>query len=123
MRLASIRSLFRHATASDPLLLPVAQRVLAIPAKRFERVAVAHLTRDHMQSLLDAPDASTETGLRNRVPLTLMYNTGARVSSSLGSFLAGTHACSAVSVAGHSLNAAPVYRSWRRAREQLELGL
>jgi site-specific recombinase XerD len=80
VRLAAIRSFFRHATASDPLLLPVAQRVLAIPAKRFERVAVAHLTRDHMQSLLDAPDASTETGLRDRVLLTLMYNTGARVS-------------------------------------------
>jgi site-specific recombinase XerD len=80
VRLAAIRSFVRHATASDPLLLPVAQRVLAIPSKRFERVAVAHLTREHMQLLLDAPDISTETGLRDRVLLTLMYNTGARVS-------------------------------------------
>jgi len=80
VRLAAIRSFVRHATASDPLLLPVAQRVLAIPSKRFERVAVAHLTREHMQLLLHAPDISTETGLRDRVLLTLMYNTGARVS-------------------------------------------
>lgn len=80
VRLAAIRSFLRHATASDPLLLPLAQRVLAIPAKRFERAAVAHLTREHMQSLLDATDSSNETGLRDRVLLTIMYNTGARVS-------------------------------------------
>jgi site-specific recombinase XerD len=33
-----------------------------------------------MQHLLDAPDASTKAGLRDRVLLMLMYNTGARVS-------------------------------------------
>jgi len=79
LRLTAIRSFVRHATASDPLLLPVAQRVLAIPTKRFERGAVEHLTREQMQVLLETPD-STETGLRDRVLLTLMYNTGARVS-------------------------------------------
>ncbi len=80
LRLAAIRSFIRNATASDPLLLPVAQRVLAIPTKRFERAAVGHLTREQMQLLLDMPDASTVAGLRDRVLLTLMYNTGARVS-------------------------------------------
>lgn len=80
LRLAGIRSFIRYATASDPLLLPVAQRVLAIPTKRFERGAVGHLSRAQMQLLIDAPDASTKTGLRDRVLLTLMYNTGARVS-------------------------------------------
>lgn len=80
LRLAAIRSFIRNATAFDPLLLPMAQRVLAIPSKRFERAAVEHLTREQKLLLLDAPDASTETGLRDRVLLTLMYNTGARVS-------------------------------------------
>ena len=36
-RLAAIRSSIRHAAAANPLLLAMAQRVLAIPAKRFER--------------------------------------------------------------------------------------
>jgi len=42
-RLAAIRSFVRFAVASNPPLLPVAQRVLAIPSKRFERGIVKHL--------------------------------------------------------------------------------
>jgi integrase/recombinase XerD len=79
-RLAAIRSFFRFVTASDPLLLPITQRVLAIPSKRFEREVVGYLQPSQVQALLDAPDMSTRTGLRDRVLVTLMYNTGARVS-------------------------------------------
>lgn len=79
-RLAAIRSFFRFATAADPLLLPIAQRILAIPSKRFEREVVGYLQAHQVQALLDAPDMSTRTGLRDRVLVTLMYNTGARVS-------------------------------------------
>jgi integrase/recombinase XerD len=79
-RLAAIRSFLRHAAAADPLLLPVAQRVLAIPVKRFERAAVGHLTREQVQAVLDAPDATTLAGQRDRILLMLLYNTGARVS-------------------------------------------
>jgi len=84
VRLAAIRSFFRFATASDPLLLPIAQRILAIPSKRFERRAIGYLQASQVQALLDAPDLSTRTGLRDRVLLTLMYNTGARVSELAG---------------------------------------
>jgi integrase/recombinase XerD len=83
-RLAAVRSFLRHAVASDPLLLPVAQRVLAIPAKRFERATVGHLTKEQVQAILDAPDVSTLTGQRDRVLLMLLYNTGARVSELAG---------------------------------------
>jgi integrase/recombinase XerD len=79
-RLAAIRSFIRHALAFDPLLLPIAQQVLAIPSKRFQRTIVGHLTQKQMQALMDASDPSTRAGLRDRVLLTLMYNTGARVS-------------------------------------------
>lgn len=79
-RLAAIRSFIRYTSSVDPLLLPVAQRLLAIPAKRFELTNVAYLSRKQIQSLLEAPDASTITGQRDRVLLMLMYNTGARVS-------------------------------------------
>ncbi len=79
-RLAAIRSFIRHAASAEPLLLPVAQRLLAIPVKRFEQPVLGYLTREQIQSLLDAPDASSRTGLRDRVLLILMYNTGARVS-------------------------------------------
>jgi integrase/recombinase XerD len=83
-RLAAIRSFFRFATASDPLLLPITQRILAIPSKRFERRVIGYLQPAQVQALLDASDVSTRAGLRDRVLVTLMYNTGARVSELAG---------------------------------------
>ena len=79
-RLAAIRSFTRYAASADPLFLSMAQRVLSIPLKRFDRVEVEHLTRSQMQALLDAPDPTTSIGLRDQALLMLMYNTGARVS-------------------------------------------
>ena len=83
-RRAAIRSFLRHATAGDPLLLPLAQRVLAIPPKRFERASVGYLTTEQMQAILDSPDVLTESGQRDRLLLMLLYNTGARVSEIAG---------------------------------------
>ena len=97
-RLTAIRSFIRHAAAPDPLLLPIAQRVLAIPAKRFERRTVRHLTRKQMHVLLQSADTSTPAGQRDRLLLTLMYNTGARVSE-----LAGLKVCDVQLDAGGSV--------------------
>jgi site-specific recombinase XerD len=83
-RLAAIRSFLRYVTAADPLLLPVAQRVLAIPAKRFERASVGHLTREQIQTIVDSPNTTTLSGQRDQVLLMLLYNTGARVSELAG---------------------------------------
>jgi integrase/recombinase XerD len=80
LRLAAIRSFMRHAMAFDPVLLSVAQRVLAIPTKRFNRHPVGYLTRPQVQAVLDASDSATAIGRRDRVLFILMYNTGARVS-------------------------------------------
>ena len=43
-----------------------------------------YLTREEMQAVLDAPDAATWAGQRDRVLLAVMYNTGARVSEVVG---------------------------------------
>jgi site-specific recombinase XerD len=83
-RRAAIRSFLRHATAGNPLLLPLAQRVLAIPSKRFERASIGYLTPEQMQAILDSPDLLTESGERDRLLLMLFYNTGARVSEIAG---------------------------------------
>lgn len=73
-RRAAIRSFLRYAAAANPLLLPVAQRVLAIPAKRFERASVGYLTRDQIQAIIDQPDITTFSGQRDRVLLMLLYS-------------------------------------------------
>ncbi len=80
LRLAAIRSFMRYASLRDPTSLPVAQRVLAIPTKRFDRPLLGFLTRVEMQALLDAPDRSTWGGQRDATLLATLYNTGARVS-------------------------------------------
>jgi integrase/recombinase XerD len=83
-RRAAIRCFIRYAAAAEPQLLLVAQRVLAIPAKRFERASVSYLTQEQMQVILDAPDIATFSGRRDRILLLLLYNTGARTSELAG---------------------------------------
>jgi len=80
LRLTAIRSFMRYASVRDPTALPVAQRVVAIPAKRFDRPALEFLSREEITALLDAPDRGTWSGQRDAVLLATLYNTGARVS-------------------------------------------
>ena len=83
-RLAALRSFVQYAAARDPTAWPLARRVLAIPAKRYDRPLLGYLTREEMQAVLNAPDAATWAGRRDRVLLAVMYNTGARVSEAIG---------------------------------------
>lgn len=79
-RLAAIHSFMRYAGVRDPASLPVTTRVLAIPAKRFDRPVLGYLSREQITAILTAPDRSTWSGHRDTVLLATIYNTGARVS-------------------------------------------
>ena len=68
------------AGAREPTLLPVAQRVLAIPVKRFDLPVLGYLSREEITAIIDAPDRSTWSGQRDAVLFAVLYNTGARVS-------------------------------------------
>ena len=70
-------------SSRDPVSLPIAQRVRAIPLKRFARPALTFLSREEVAAVLDAPDGSTWSGHRDRVLFTMLYNTGARVSEAI----------------------------------------
>ena len=80
LRLTAIRSFMSYASLREPSLLPVAQRVLAIPVKRFDRPVLGYLSRDEITAIIDAPDRSTWSGQRDAVLFAVLYNTGARVS-------------------------------------------
>lgn len=80
LRLTAIRSFMRYAALRNPIYLPLVERVLAIPAKRFDRPMLDFLSRQEIEALLDAPDRSTWSGYRDHVMFTTFYNTGARVS-------------------------------------------
>lgn len=83
-RLAAIRAFVSYASSRDPTALPLTRRVLAIPAKRFDRPVLGYLTRAEMEAVLGAPDRGDWSGRRDRALFTLMYNTGARVSEAVG---------------------------------------
>jgi site-specific recombinase XerD len=79
-RLAAIHSFMRYAAVRDPASLPITARVLAIPAKRFDRPVLGYLSREQVAAILAAPDRRTWSGRRDAVLLATAYNTGARVS-------------------------------------------
>ena len=79
-RLAAIRAFLHYAALQEPTALPQIQRVLAIPMKRFDRPMVGFLTREEIEAILIAPDTTAWSGQRDVVLLTILYNTGARVS-------------------------------------------
>lgn len=80
VRLSAIHSFFRYLGSQYPQHLYLAQRVLSIPFKRTQIREIHHLEFAEIQAVLNAVDRSTREGRRDFVLLSLMFNTGARVS-------------------------------------------
>lgn len=80
LRLTAIRSFYRYAAHEEPAQSGLIQRVLAMPAKRYEKKLIGFLTRPEIEALLSAPDLSTWVGRRDRVLLLIAVQTGLRLS-------------------------------------------
>ena len=80
IRLAAIRSFFRYVALHEPRHAAQAQRVLAMPSKRYTRRDVAFLDQDEIDALLRAPDLRTRNGRRDRALLVVAVQTGLRAS-------------------------------------------
>jgi site-specific recombinase XerD len=83
-RLAAINSFFRFLEYRVPSCLDQARRIHAIPMKKTDQALVGYLLRDELQALLDAPDTSTVSGIRDRAMLHLAFAAGMRVSELVG---------------------------------------
>lgn len=84
LRLTAIRSLFSHAALRHPEHAASIQRVLAIPAKRFDKPIVSFLTATEVDALVGSPDLSSWEGRRDRALLLTAVQTGLRVSELTG---------------------------------------
>jgi site-specific recombinase XerD len=82
-RLAAVRSFFRYAALREPAHSDQITRVLSIPQNRQDKAQVAYLTTVQEHALVDAPDAGTWEGHRDRAFITLALHTGLRVSELL----------------------------------------
>lgn len=80
VRLAAIHSFFRYVALHAPEHSAVAQRVLAMPSKRYIRCPIAFLTSVEVDALLAAPDLTTWSGRRDRALLMLAVQTGLRAA-------------------------------------------
>jgi integrase/recombinase XerD len=84
LRLTAIRSFYRYAAHEEPAQSGLIQRILAMPAKRYEKKLVGFLTRPEIDAVLAAPDLSTWTGRRDRAFLLIAIQTGLRLSEMTG---------------------------------------
>jgi integrase/recombinase XerD len=84
IRLAAIRSFFKHLLEHDLSRAEQYQRVLSIPSKRARIPAAQYLEPEEIKDILAQPDRSSLSGCRDHALLLFLYNTGARVSEALG---------------------------------------
>lgn len=84
VRLAAIHSFFRSCAYLSPDSLGLIEKILAIPMKRTTCPETDFLSLEEMQSIIDAPDLATWSGLRDHTMFAALYNTGARVSEITG---------------------------------------
>jgi site-specific recombinase XerD len=84
LRLTAVRSLFAYASLRHPEHAALIQRVLAIPAKRYDKPIVSFLTAAEIDALVNAPDPARWEGRRDRALLLLTVQTGLRVSELTG---------------------------------------
>jgi site-specific recombinase XerD len=80
LRLTAIRSLFRYAALCHPEHAALISRVLAIPAKRYDKPQISFLTATEAGALAGAPDQERWEGRRDRALIVLALQTGLRVS-------------------------------------------
>jgi len=129
IRLAAIRSFLKFAAHRDIANLHLIEQALTVPMKRFDRPMVGFLTREQMLAVLDIPTTSW-MGQRDRLLLTLMYNTGARVSEIVGVRVADVVLSDTTSIhlrgKGRKQRSVPLWkdtardvRAWLRLNEQL----
>jgi site-specific recombinase XerD len=83
-RLGAIHSFYRYCALEHPEHAHTIARVMAIPTKRYERNTLSYLNRDEIAALLAAPDKRTWLSRHDHALLTLMIQTGVRVSELCG---------------------------------------
>lgn len=78
-RLVSIHSFFRFILIKEPSYMDEFVKILKIPYKKTIKTIVPYLSEEQMKILLAQPDGKTWSGFRDKVMLSVLYDSGARV--------------------------------------------
>jgi len=84
VRLSAVHSFFRFVGGRYPEHLALAQRILSIPFKRTSHREIHYLDLADFRAVLRVIDRATPLGRRDFALLTLLFNTGARISEIVG---------------------------------------
>ncbi|MDD3141882.1 MAG: tyrosine-type recombinase/integrase [Lachnospiraceae bacterium] len=79
-RLASIKSFIRYVQLESPENLENSFQIMAIRSKRQSKPIIEYLSQEQLSRLLAKPISSTKNGFKDMLILTLLYDSGARVS-------------------------------------------
>jgi len=129
LRLTALRAFLKFAGRRDVASLHDVERALAVPMKRFERPMLDYLTRAEMVAVLGEPGESWSSR-RDHLLLTMLYNTGGRVSEIIGvrvvDVVLDGAACVHLHGKGRKLRSIPLWdatvteiRSWLRLNPTL----
>jgi len=83
-RLTVLRSFFQYVQLVDPKQMFLMQQLLGLKRKKQPQPVVNYLSADGIKLLLSTPQAATRHGYRDMLLLSVLYETGARVSELIG---------------------------------------
>ena len=129
LRLTALRAFLKFASRRDVTSLHVVEQALAVPMKRFEQPMLGYLTRQEMEAVLGQP-GTLWSSRRDHLLLTMLYNTGARVSEIIGvrvvDVILDGSACVHLHGKGRKLRSIPLWdttvvevRAWLRLNSTL----
>jgi len=79
-RLAAIKSFMEYVSYECPEYIAIVRKVNSIPFRNVEKKDINYLTKEEVDSLLNACETSNYYGKRDYLMLLLLYNSGIRVS-------------------------------------------
>ena len=113
-RLAALRSFLKFAAHRDLSSLHSIELALGVPVKRFERSMIGYLSRDEMLAVI-GQQGNSWISQRDHLLLTLLYNTGARVSEivnvKVGDVVLDGSACVHLRGKGRKQRSVPLWHS------------
>jgi site-specific recombinase XerD len=112
LRLTALRAFLKFAGRRDVASLLAIERALGVPMKRFERPMLGFLSREEMLAVIGQPGSTSQ---RDHLLLTMLYNTGARVSEIIAVRVADVvldaSACVHLHGKGRKQRAVPLWKS------------
>lgn len=78
-RLGALHSFYKFAQSEEPGILQLAQDIIGIKFKKYQKPVIGYLLPEQTELLLRQPDVTTKKGRRDAVLLSVLYDTGGRV--------------------------------------------